>query len=104
MTPKTKIQMTPQGLLIPREVLGDWQDVPLELMREEQRIIIRPKSVMTTSRAEVRQMLREAGVLYEVESPIAPNISEVERARLAEKLAQAAPLSELIIAEREDRL
>ena len=99
-----KVKMTPQGLLIPRAALGDWQDVALEMVREKHGLIIRPKSVTLTARTKMRQMLREAGMLYEVKLPSTPSVSEAERARLAEKLAQASPLSELIIAEREDRI
>ncbi len=103
---ETKItgQMTPQGLLIPLAELRDWQDTELEIVREGQKIVIRPKSTLPPTRAKVRAMLRESGMLYESERVTLSVVSQVERAQLAEKLTQGRSISELIIAGREDRI
>lgn len=103
MTGEIAVQMTPQGVLIPYTALEEWQDMELEVIQEKYRIVIRPKSAPIT-RNEVREMLRESGLLYEIDAPSAKPVSQAERARLAKKLAQGQPLSELIITEREDRI
>ncbi len=97
------IQMTPQGLLIPCTALGDWNTKELEAVREQQAIVIRPKPAPDDSRMQVRQILQAAGMLYEPDWEVPPPVSPEERARLAKKLAQGRPLSELIVADREDR-
>lgn len=97
------VQKTRQGLLIPRDALGDWYTEELEMVWEKQGVVIRPKAAPADIRSRVRQVLHAAGMLYEPcwETP-AP-VSQEERARLAKKLAQGQPLSEIIIADREDR-
>ena len=55
----------------------------------------------TDKRTQVRQIL--AGMLYYPNWEMPPPVSSEERARLAKKLAQGQPLSEMIITEREDR-
>jgi hypothetical protein len=47
--------------------------------------------------------LHAAGLLYKPDWETPAEVSAEERARLAQKLAQGQPLSEIIIAEREDR-
>jgi len=97
------VQMTPQGLLIPRTALGDWYTKELEAVREKQRIVIRPRATSADGRSQVRQVLRAAGMLYEPPWETPAPVSQEERARLAKKLAQGQPLSEIILADREDR-
>ena len=97
------VQKTSQGLLIPRTALGDWYMEDLEAVRENQVIVIRPRSTPAGTRSQVRQVLRAAGMLYEPQWKTPPPVSQEERAHLAKKLAQGQPLSEIIIADREDR-
>lgn len=97
------VHRTPRGLLIPRAALGDWYAEELEAVWEKQAIVIRPKPARTSTRDQVRQVLREAGMLYEPHWETPPPVSPEERARLASELAQGQPLSEIIIADREDR-
>lgn len=66
--------------------------------------MIHPKSTRADTRAQVRQVLRTAGLLYEPDWETPPPVSPEERARLAQKLGQGRPLSEIIIEEREDRV
>lgn len=103
MTTTIAVQMTPQGLLIPHVALGNWDLEELEVVRENQMIVIRPKPTPTGTRPQVRQILREAGMLYEPDWEAPPPVSSEERARLAKELAQGQPLSEIVIADREDR-
>jgi len=98
------VQMTAQGLLIPRNTLGDWSNKELEAVWEQRGIVIRLKSAAADTRIQVRQVLREAGLLYEPGWETPPPVSLEERARLAKRLAQGRPLSEVIIADREDRV
>jgi len=103
MATSLAIQMTRQGLLIPRAVLGEWYTKELEAAWEKQGIIIRPRTTPDDTRSQVRQILRESGLLYEPDWETPPPVSQAERARLAKKLAQGRPLSEIVIADREDR-
>jgi hypothetical protein len=105
MTRTITAQMTPQGLLIPRAALGDWGLGALEVIQEQHAIIIRPKPVaIDETRDQVRQILEAANLLYQPSWEMPPPVSSEERAKLARKLAQGRPLSEVIIAEREDRI
>jgi len=103
MTTTIAVQMTPQGLLIPRAALRDWYTKELEAVWEKRQIVIRPRPISADARFQVRQVLRAAGMLYEPHWETPSPVSPEERARLAKKLAQGQPLSEIIIAEREDR-
>lgn len=103
MTTVIATKVTPQGLLIPHAALQDWNISDLEVVRRKQTLLVRPKRDAADPRAKVRQALRAAGLLYKPNWETPPDVSVEERARLAEKLAQGQPLSEIIIAEREDR-
>jgi hypothetical protein len=97
------VEKNREGLLIPREALGEWYSKELEAVWEKQGIVIRPRQATSDSRAQVRQALREAGMLYQPAWQTPPPVSQEDRARLAQKLAQGESLSEVIIADREDR-
>lgn len=103
MTTVIATQVTPQGLLIPRAELHGWNVNELEAVRRKQTILVRPKRAISEPRAKVRQALRATGLLYEPDWEIPPDVSPEDRTRLAQKLAQGQPLSEIIIAERDDR-
>jgi virulence-associated protein VagC len=100
MTMTIAAQMTPEGLLIPRAALGDWDEV--EVLREKQRIIIQPQALSPTQERElVIQALRQDGLLVEMAGePLSPPVTPEERAELAKKLSVGRPLSEIIIEER----
>jgi hypothetical protein len=97
------LQVTENGLLIPHEVLGELGLGELEAVREEGRIVIQPRSQSVDERVRVGHVLRAAGLLYELDWEQPRPVSEKERARLASKLSSDSPLSEMTIAEREDR-
>ena len=97
------VEVTERGILIPYEVLGELDKGELEAVREEGRIVIRHRLDLADDRVRVGQVLRGAGLLYEPGWEQPPAVSEEERARLAKKLASGSPLSEMIIADREDR-
>ena len=98
------VQVTKQGILIPHEALGELDRTEIEVVREKGQIIIRPKPQPVDERTRVAQVLRDAGLLYEPDWEQPPSVSPQERARLAQKLASDPPLSEMIIADREDRV
>jgi virulence-associated protein VagC len=95
------VQITEQGILLPRAAYQDWGDV--EVIREEQRIIIRPKAATVRQERELAvQALREDGLLATLNwEATYPPTSLEERAELAKKLSAGRPLSEIIIEERE---
>ena len=104
MEKSIRVQVTEEGILIPREALGELDEGELEAIRETGRIVIQLRPQSLDERNQVRQVLRDAGLLYEPSwSPPSP-VSQSERARLAQKLGSGPPLSEEIIAEREDRV
>ena len=98
------VTVTNRGILIPDEALDGLDRDELKAVREEDRIVIRPKPQPVDERARVAKVLRDAGLLVEPDRQQPPPVSEPERAHLARKLASSPPLSEVIIAEREDRV
>lgn len=103
MTTSIAVEMTPKGLLIPRAVIQEWIEQGVQVVKDEQSIVIRPKPASADTRAQVRQVLREAGMLYEPRWETPPPVSAEERADLAKRLAQGRPLSEIVIQDRQDR-
>jgi virulence-associated protein VagC len=98
------VTVTDRGILILDEALDGLNRDELEAIRKEDQIVIRPKPQPIDERARVTQVLRDAGLLYEPDWEQPAPVSEPERARLARKLASSPPLSEVIIADREDRV
>lgn len=98
------VQITQQGLLIPRAVIQEWVEQGIQVVRDEQSIIIRPKPARTDVRKQVRQVLRATGMLYEPHWEMPSPVSAEERADLAKRLAQGRPLSEIVIEDRQDRV
>lgn len=98
-------QMVPQGLLVPRSALGEWLERGVEAVKEKERIVIRPKSVILDEREQVLRILEEAGLLLPPEPLPASHvpISAEKRAELGRKFSVGRPLSEIIIEERNER-
>ena len=94
------VQMTPQGLLIPRAAFQDWDEV--EVVREKRRIVIQPKALTPAQeRGLVIQALRKDGLLIEMAGePLSPPVTPEERAELAKKLSVGRPLSVIVIEAR----
>ena len=51
----------PQGLLVPRSALGEWLERGVDVVKEKERIVIRPRPVMLDEREEAIRILEEAG-------------------------------------------
>jgi len=98
-------QVVPQGLLVPRSALGEWLERGVETVRENERIVIRPRPVKSDERDEAIWILEEAGLLLPPEPLPASHvpISDEKRAELSRKFSVGRPLSELVIEDREDR-
>ena len=98
-------QMVPQGLLVPRSALGEWLERGVDVVKEKERIVIRPRPVMLDEREEAIRILKEAGLLLPPEPLPASHvpISAEKRAELSRKFSVGRPLSELVIEDREDR-
>jgi hypothetical protein len=104
MVTKIAVQITPQGVLIPHAAVQEWIEQGLEIVKDEQRIIIQPRSAPRTERERVLRILEESGLLVKPRwEPVTPPVSPEERAELAKKLSAGRPLSEIIIEEREER-
>jgi hypothetical protein len=98
-------QMVPQGLLVPRSALGEWLERGVDVVKEKERIIIRPRPAMLDEREDAVRILEEAGLLLPPETLPASHvpISDAKRAELSRKFSAGRPLSELVIEDREDR-
>ena len=94
------VQMTRQGLLLPRALFQNWGEV--EVVQERRQIVIRPKTpTLSQERQAVIQALRQDGLLTEIPAePAVHLVSAGERAELAKKLSPGRPLSEIVIEER----
>jgi len=101
MTTLLTVKMTAKGLLIPRATLQQWGEI--EVVQEENRIVIQPKTLTTAQERELAaQVLREDGLLLDLGgAPLSPPATPAERAQLAKKLGAGRPLSELVIEERQ---
>ena len=99
------VQMTPEGLLVPRAAVAGWEEI--EVIKREQQIVIRPKKVSARQEWETMvQSLRQARLtspLADTSSGQAVPISPARRAELAQALAIGKPLSEIVIEERAER-
>ena len=93
-------QMTPQGLLVPRSALGEWLERGVDVVKEKERIVIRPRPVMLDEREEAIRILEEAGLLLPPEPlPASVPISDEKRAELSRKFSIGRPLSQIIMEE-----
>jgi hypothetical protein len=63
MTTTITTQMVPQGLLVPRSALGEWLERGVDVVKEKEQIVIRPRPVMLDEREEAIRILEEAGLL-----------------------------------------
>jgi hypothetical protein len=105
MTTVVAVKVTPQGVLVPRPLIAAWGDVQeVEIEQRSDAIIIKPKADRTDQlRAQIVSEMKAAGLIEDLPWAQPPVISSEERARLAKKLSQGKPLSEIIIENREDR-
>jgi hypothetical protein len=100
-TPIT-VQITPEGILIPRAALADWLEQGIEVVKDQTRIIIQPQSYLTKDHEQIKNLLAADGLLakFDWESEL-PSISDEEFAVLREKFSAGKPLSEIVLEERE---
>ncbi|MEW5958022.1 MAG: hypothetical protein AB1801_09885 [Chloroflexota bacterium] len=99
-------KITSQGVLIPLPAIQEWLERGLEVVKDKEQIIIRPKSQPLAGREQILQLLEEAGLLAPPE-PLPTDyrpLSPETRQALSEKLGRGQPLSEIIIEERADRV
>lgn len=98
-------RLTPLGLLIPRSALHEWLEQGIEVIKEQQRIIIQPKSTPRTERERVLYILEVAGLLLPAEPPPPPRkpLSAQELDELTRRFSVGQPLSEIIVEERAER-
>ncbi|MBU0490248.1 MAG: hypothetical protein KKA73_10800 [Chloroflexi bacterium] len=100
-----KAKITARGVLVPRSLLPAWGDVQeVEIEQRAGAIIIRPPARRSDPlHTRIVREMKAAGLVEELGWPAPPGVSAEARACLAKKLGQGQPLSELVIADREDR-
>ena len=103
MSTSIGVQITPQGLLIPRAAIHEWlEEGDIEVIKDEDRIIIQPKPALSNERERVLQVLAASGLLVKPEwPPTSPPVSPTELAELAEKFSIGRPLFEIVLEERD---
>jgi len=98
----------PDKIMAPFKIAAQQQNKQVEQLIIEQLALISTTVDQLPSRfTVVEQLFRQSGLLVRnepLEKQSEPPLSETERERLAQKLEQAGPLSELIISEREEQL
>ncbi len=103
MTSTLSLTVTEDGLRLPRRLFRQTGEV--EVIEQADYILIKPKA---GDWPEVRERavaaLREAGLVVTLDWPQPPVVTPAERAELAQKLGVGQPLSEHIIADRDDRV
>jgi len=98
------VQITPRGLLIPRQDIHEWLERGIEVTRDEKQIVIRPRPAPRTERERILHLLEASGLVVKPHwPPTSPPVSLVELDELAQKFSVGQPLSEIIIEEREER-
>jgi hypothetical protein len=107
MTAILSLTVTEEGLRLPRQLFPQLGEV--EVIELSDYILIRPKTGSTQSVKESRPAviaLYEAGfiLLLPWENKPSTPPTNLERAELGRKLGRAQPLSEIIIADRADRI
>ena len=98
-------RMTSQELLIPRTAIREWLGQEIEIIKDREHIIIRPRTTPRTERERVLQVLEAAGLLLPPE-PLPPSHSPVspeEQVELARKFSVGQSLSEIVLQDRADR-
>lgn len=97
-------KVTPRGVLIPRSLIAAWGNVrEVEIERHADAVVIRPRPAETAMwRNQVIDKMKAVGLIEDLPWPEPPAVSQETRTRLAEKLSQGKPLSELIMEDREE--
>jgi hypothetical protein len=99
------VKITSEGVLIPHPLLEDWGDIQeVEIEQRADVLVVKPKA-NHSSRLHDRIVdeMKAAGLIEELPWTPPLAVSAEARARLAEKLSQGQPLSELILEDREER-
>lgn len=105
MTKAVAVKVTPQGVLVPRPLITAWGDVQeVEIEQHPNVITIRPKPTHGNGlHAQIVSEMKAAGLVEDLVWAQPPAVSSEERTRLAKKLSQGKPLSEIILEDREER-
>ena len=102
MTNIPNLQLTPQGVLIPYEWVYEWLTQGLELVKNADNLVIRPRLTPLSEREQISEVLKSAGLLAPP-PPLPPDfipLSPEEKTELSRKLSMGRPLSEIIIEDR----
>lgn len=99
------VKITDEGVLIPHPLLEAWGNIQeVEIEQRADALVVKPKA-NHSSRLHDRIVdeMKAAGLIEELPWAPSPAVSAEARADLADKLSRGHPLSELMIADREDR-
>jgi hypothetical protein len=107
-------KMNQLTLEIPDKILAPFKIAAQRQNKQVEQLIVEKLALVSTTVDQsdfqftvVEQLFLQSGLLVKtkpLEKQSEPPLSETERERLAQKLSQAGPLSELIISEREEQL
>jgi len=104
MATSITLRVTSQDLLIPPNLVHEWLDQDIQIIKDQQRIIIQRQPTPQAERERVLQVLEASGLLAKPQwEPTSPPVSSDELEELAEKFSVGRPLSEIVIEERKER-
>jgi hypothetical protein len=95
------VRLTEDGLLVPRAMLQDWEEI--EIVQRSTYLIIKPRQ-QNGQREQLIQEMKEAGLIVELHGQRPSVVTPQERAALAQRLSKGRPLSEIVIEERAERI
>ena len=82
MATSITLRVTSQGLLIPPDLVHEWLDQDIQIIKDQQRIIIQRQPTQQAERERVLQILEASGLLAKPQwEPTSPPVSSAELER-----------------------
>jgi len=97
------VKVSARGVWVPRLLIQAWGQVDeVEIEQRPDAIIIKPLGRAGPTRQQIIAEMRAAGLIEDLPWPRPRPVPAAEQARLARKLGDGRPLSEIILDEREE--
>ncbi len=98
------VKVSARGVWVPRLLIQAWGQVEeVEIEQRPDAIIIKPLGRVSHKRQQIIAEMRAAGLIEDLPWSRPRPVPAAEQARLARKLGDCSPLSEIILEEREGR-